>query len=138
MFKKIILPGLAIGLVNFLASMLVSQIFGIVFPSVAAEYLNPNLFRSNTDPLMLLFFVHPFLLAVILSWLWQKTKNIFGVDLIGGLKFGFSYWIIATIPGMFATYTSMPYSGLMVLSWLVGGLVQAVIAGIILSKLNKA
>lgn len=135
--KKIILSGLLIGLINFIASMLVSKIFGIVFPVLDAEYQNPNLFRLWTDPLMLLFFVYPFLLGIILAWLWEKTKNIYGVDLKGGLNFGLTYWVVATIPGMFATYSSMPYSGLMVISWLVGGLVQALLAGIILSKLSN-
>lgn len=137
MFKKIILPGLVIGLVNFIASMLVSKIFGVIFPAINAEYQNVNLFRPWSDPLMLLFFVYPFLLGIILAWFWNKTKNVFGENIKGGVKFGFTYWIIAAIPGMFATYTSMPYSSIMVISWLAGGLVQAIIAGIILAKMVK-
>ena len=135
--KKIILSGLLTGLVLFLASQIVSQIFGIIFPSINAEYQNPNLFRSFKDPLMLLFFVHPFLVGVLLAWFWNKTKIIFGENMRGGIKFGLSYWVIATIPGMFATYSSMPYSLVIVMSWLVSGLVEALLAGIILSKLNK-
>jgi hypothetical protein len=135
--KKIILSGLLVGVAYFIASMLISQIFKVVFPSVNAEYLNPNLFRSYSDPLMLLFFVYPFLLGIILAWFWNKTKNIFGTDLKGGLKFGFTYWVVSTIPGMFVTYSSMPYSALIVLSWLVEGLAAGLMAGIILSKLNK-
>lgn len=135
--KKIILPGLLIGLVNFFASMAVSQSFRASFSSVNAEYLNPNLFRSMNSPLMLLFFVYPFLLGIILAWFWNKTKSLYPTGIKGGLKFGLNYWIIAVIPGMFATYTSMPYSYLIVLSWLVEGLVSAFVAGIILSKLNK-
>jgi hypothetical protein len=134
MIKKVIGAGLVVGLVNFLAAMLVSKIFGVAFPSIDAEMQNPNLFRSWTDPLMLLFFVYPFLLGIILAWFWNKTKNLYGVNLRGGLEFGLNYWIISTIPGMFITYSSMPYSFLMVLSWLVGGLVSALLAGIILIK----
>jgi len=125
-----------VGLVNFLASLLVAKIFGIIFPAINAEY-QTNLFRSQTDPRMLLFFILPFLVGIILAWFWEKSKNSFGANLQGGIKFGIFYWIIATIPGMFATYTSMPYSFLIVISWLVSGLVEALLAGIILSKLNK-
>jgi hypothetical protein len=135
--KKIILSGLLTGLVLFLASQVVSKIFGIIFPAINAEYQNPNLFRSFKDPLMLLFFVHPFLVGILLAWFWNKTKNIFGENINGGVKFGLVYWIIATIPGMFATYSSMPYSLAIVMSWLVSGLVEAILAGIILQKLNK-
>lgn len=135
--KKIILSGLLTGLVLFLASQVVSKIFGIIFPSINAEYQNQDLFRSFKDPLMLLFFLYPFLLGIILAWFWNKTKNVFGENIKGGIKFGLTYWAIATIPGMFATYSSMPYSLAIVMSWLISGLVSAVLAGIILQKLNK-
>jgi len=126
-----------VGLVNFLASMLVSKVFGVIFPSINAQYQNTNLFRPWTDPLMLLFFVYPFLTGIILAWFWNKTKNVFGENIKGGINFGITYWVIASIPGMFITYSSMPYSLLIVISWLVGGLVEALLAGVILSKLNK-
>jgi hypothetical protein len=132
------MSGLLTGLVLFLASQVVSQIFGMIFPSITAEYQNPNLFRSFKDPLMLLFFVHPFLVGILLAWFWNKTKSIFGENVKGGMKFGLTYWVVATIPGMFATYSSMPYSLAIVMSWLVSGLVEAILAGIILSKLNRA
>jgi hypothetical protein len=135
--KKIIFSGLLTGLVLFLVSQVVSKFFGIILPSINSEYQNPNLFRSFKDPLMLLFFVHPFLIGVLLSWFWNKTKNIFGENIKGGMKFGLTYWVIATIPGMFATYSSMPYSLAIVMSWLISGLVEAVLAGIILQKLIK-
>lgn len=137
MFKKVIWQGLLVGVINFVANMLIGQIFKVLFPGVAAEYLNPNLFRPYSSPLMLLFFVHPFLLGILLAWFWQKTKNIFSQDTKGGVKFGFFYWIISTIPGMFATYTSMPYSFAIVLSWTVAGLAEALIAGVLFAKLNK-
>lgn len=135
--KKVILSGLLTGLIIFLASQIVSRIFGIIFPSINAEYQNTNLFRSFKDPLMLLFFVQPFLVGILLAWFWNKTKSIFGENIKGGMKFGLTYWIIATIPGMFATYTIMPYSLAIVSSWLVEGLVEAILAGIILQKLIK-
>lgn len=135
--KKVILSGLLAGLVLFLASMVVGGIFKVIFPSINAEYQNTNLFRPFSDPLMLLFFVHPFLLGVILAWFWNKTKSIFGENMKGAIKFGIVYWVIATIPGMFATYTSMPYSSAIVASWLMGGLVESVLAGIVFVKINK-
>ena len=138
MFKKIILPGLSVGLINFIASMLISKIFGVVFLSISAEYQNTNLFRPWSDPLMLLFFIYPFLLGIILAWFWNKTKTIFGENIVGGIKFGINYWIITTIPGMFITYSSMPYSLLMVISWTISGLITALLAGIILVKLNNS
>jgi hypothetical protein len=134
--KKLILSGLLTGLIIFLASQVTSRIFGVIFPAINAEYQNLNLFRSFSDPLMLLFFVYPFLLGIILAWFWNKTKSIFGEDVKGGINFGLTYWVVATIPGMFVTYASMPYSLAIVASWLVQGLVTGILAGIILMKLN--
>ena len=135
--KKVILTGLLTGLILFLASMVVGGIFKVIFPAISVEYLNTNLFRPYSDPLMLVFFAHPFLLGLLLAWFWQKTKSIFGQNIKGGVMFGITYWVISTIPGMFATYTSMPYSLAIVLSWLVSGLVEAILAGIIFQKLLK-
>lgn len=136
--KKVILSGLLTGLIIFLASQIVSRLFGVVFPPINAEYQNTNLFRPWSDPLMLLFFAHPFLLGIILAWFWKKTKSIFGENIRGGINFGITYWIIATIPGMFITYSSMPYSLAIVSSWLISGLVSAILAGIIFSKMIKS
>jgi hypothetical protein len=135
-YKKNIGAGVLAGLVIFLASQVISKVFGLVFPAINAEYQNPNLFRAFTDPLMLMFFLHPFLVGIILAWFWGKTKIVFGEDIKGGVKFGVAYWVVATIPGMFATYTSMPYSLPIVLSWLVSGLVEGILAGIIFSKIK--
>lgn len=135
--KKIILPGLLAGFVNLLAAMLVSKIFVFLCPTINTAYQNPNLFRSYSDPLMILFFVYPFLLGIILAWFWNETKSLYPSDVEGGLRFGLNYWIIATIPGMFVTYSSMPYSLPIVVSWLVEGLISALIAGTIFAKLNK-
>ena len=134
--KKIIISGLLTGLIIFLASQVTNRIFGVIFPAINAEYQNPNLFRSFSDPLMLLFFVYPFLLGIILAWFWNKTRSIFGENIKGGINFGLTYWVVAVIPGMFVTYASMPYSLAIVASWLVQGLVTGILAGIILMKLN--
>jgi hypothetical protein len=43
---------------------------------------------------------------------------------------------VAAIPGMLMSYSSFPVSFVMILSWTLTGLVEAVLAGIILAKLN--
>ncbi|OGZ65638.1 MAG: hypothetical protein A2812_03405 [Candidatus Staskawiczbacteria bacterium RIFCSPHIGHO2_01_FULL_36_16] len=135
--KRILVSGLLAGLVIFIASMLTSKIFGVIFPWLNAEYQNESIFRPWSDPLMLLYFLYPFLLGIILAWFWQKTKNVFGDNLKGGASFGIAYWIVSSIPGMFITYSSFQVSLLMVISWSLAGLVSAVLAGIIFVKLDS-
>jgi hypothetical protein len=115
--------------------MIISRVFMLV-PSVAADYSGP-LMRSYSDPLMLLFFLHPFILGIILAWAWDKSKVIFsGRGFEQGMKFGFAVWLVATVPGMYATWTSFNFSILTVLSWVIGSLVALGVAGILFAKMN--
>lgn len=135
--KKILLPGLLVGLINLALGMGVSYLF-MMIPSVAADYNNPALVRPFEDPLMMAFFLYPFLLAIILAWVWSKVKTLFtGTAFEKGLKFGLSIFLVLTIPGMFVTYTCFPLSILTVLSWAVDGLISVLVAGVIFAKLNK-
>jgi hypothetical protein len=85
---------------------------------------------------MMMFFLYPFILGIALAYFWQ----IFGNQIKGstavekGLNFTKVYFFIATVPGMFVSYTSFKVSALMVGSWTVSGLIEAFVAGWILAK----
>jgi len=136
--KKIILSGLLAGVVMLVVGMVVGILFGAVFPALKAEYENTSLFRPWSDPIMSIFFVAPFILGIILAWIWTKTKGLFHAEKNWkkGLNFGLVYWVV-TIPGMIISYSSFPISLLVVLSWSITILVQALCAGLIYAKLNK-
>lgn len=125
--KKIFLSGLILGAVLLVVSLISNQLSYFLFPGLKAEYQNPALFRPWTDPAMQLFFLHPFILGVILTWLWSKLKNSFG----NSFKFALAYWLI-TLPGMFISYSSFPISLTMVISWSLSGLLQSLVAGVVL------
>jgi hypothetical protein len=137
--KKTILFGLLAGVIMLAVGMLISQMFHAVSPSLKAEYENPNLFRPWSDPLMMLYFVHPFMMGVILAWVWSKIKTVLNAELglLSGINFGLAFWCCTSIPGMFITYASFPVSFLMVFSWLFSNLVQMLCAGILFSKTLK-
>lgn len=114
-----------------------SQLFVFVFPSLGAEYLNASLFRPWSDPLMSLYFLHPFLVGVILVWIWTKTKQLFiGTQFERAYKFGFVYALLA-FPGMLISYASFPVSFLMVLSWFISSILQGLVAGLLFTKIIK-
>lgn len=137
MFKKIIRSGFFAGIIMLLAGLLTSQLFVLYDRSLKMEYENASLFRSWSDPLMMGYFVHPFVLGFILSWLWLKTRVLFSGEAQwkNGVNFGLTYWLI-TVPGMIISYCTFPISFLMVLSWSVGILIQALLAGLLFSKLD--
>ncbi|HET6990764.1 MAG TPA: hypothetical protein VFJ43_05545, partial [Bacteroidia bacterium] len=118
--------------------MLFGNIFQATCPSLRTEFENANLFRPWSDPLMLLYFVHPFLSGIILALVWNKTKVLFtGTSaIINGLCFGLIYWIF-TIPGMIISYASFPVSFMMISDWTVSNLFEGLCVGILLSKTIK-
>lgn len=137
--KKPVVAGLIGGLIMLAAGMLVSNVFQMLIPSLKAEFENTNLFRSWTDPLMLLYFVHPFFMGLILAWIWSKTKILFpaaGSAVSNGLRFGMLYWI-TNLPGMVISYSSFPLSFAMISEWTISNLVEGLCVGIFLAKVMK-
>ena len=137
MNKKIVTIGLLAGVVMLITTMVLNWLFGVLFPSLEVEYKNSALFRPWSDPLMSYIFVHPFIVGIILSWVWDKTKGLFKErDIFWRCcQFAVTYWLI-TLPGMFVTYSTFPVSLVMVLSWSLSGLAQVVVAGLVFVKKN--
>jgi hypothetical protein len=72
-----------------------------------------------------------------LSWFWERFKGLFkGFFIIRGLEFGFVYAMVALVPVMWITFSALDVTVLMVITWLIYGFVQAVIAGIIFAIMN--
>lgn len=136
---KIFLQGLLAGVAVFIVSFLVNMGSEQILPSLAQEFKNPNMFRPWSDPLMSLFFVYPFVLGIVLSFIWNKVKKLFTDRSFWkrGAQFGLLYWVAAAIPGMLITYSSFTLSLTMVMVWTIGGLLEALTAGIVLARTNK-
>ena len=98
--KKVIIPGLAAGVVILVASLILMQAWEALIPGLAAEYKTP-LFRPWSDPLMMLFFLYPFILGIAFAWLWFKTKKVWK----NPYEMALTYFLVASIPGMFVTLT---------------------------------
>ena len=135
--KKVIIPGLITGVVLFIVSYGGLYLSVQFFPSLFTDYNNP-LFSSDGER-DVLFYMHAFIISLALSWFWAKFKNVFhGPLIIKALHFGLVYALIALLPVMWITFSAMDITVPMVASWLFYGFIQAVIAGMILAKLNPA
>jgi hypothetical protein len=77
---------------------------------------------------MWLYFIYPFVLGFALAWVWSRTRSMFKGRSIwqNGLRFGFGYWLVATVPGMLITYSTFAVSFAMILSWTVVALAETV------------
>lgn len=133
MLKK----GLLAGLINLVLGMILSFGLQTLFPDLAKEYQNIKLFRPWTDPLMMAFFAYPFILGIAASYFWSLLGKALTGDAINkALKFAGIYFVIATIPGMFVSYTTFQVSLWMVLSWTLTGLLEVFVAGLVFAKLK--
>jgi hypothetical protein len=133
--KKILFSGLIAGAILFILSN--GGLFLAVrfFPTLFVEYNNP-LFNSDGSR-DILFYLHAFIISFALSWFWDRFKGLFiGPTILRGLEFGLVYSFVALLPVMWITFSALDITVLMVVSWFVYGLVQAVVAGLIFAKMN--
>jgi hypothetical protein len=135
MIKRVVYPGLIAGIILFTISY--GGLYAAVrfFPSLFTEYSNP-LFNSNGSR-DVLFYLHAFVISLSLSWFWDRFKTMFrGNLMLRGLEFGLVYSMIALLPVMWITISSLDVTFLMVASWFVYGLVQAVMCGLMFARIN--
>jgi hypothetical protein len=135
-FKEILINTLGAGTSIFLVSNAILFIGIGYFPEFFVNYLSPE-FNSEGDR-DFLFYAHPFVLAHSLSILWNRFQKYFSGNIFKtGFEFGVLYAVIALVPILWITYAAMEVSLPMVLSWLFYGLIQSVVAGVVLSFLRK-
>ena len=134
--KKIFLTGILAGVVILVVEILIS----FAVPSLRTEYENPALFRPWSDVLMQIYYLYPFVLGILLAWFWGKVKITIPAGSLfkRAFKFGWMYWLVATIPGMLVSYSSFQISFWMVLSWAIGGLIATVFGVAVIIKLDKS
>jgi len=132
---KILVSGLVAGTLLFVLSYGGLSVAVRFFPSLFLDYNNP-LFNSDGSRDML-FYLHAFIISFALSWFWDRFKGLFhGSFLIRGLEFGLVYAILALLPVMWITFSALDITVIMVLSWFIYGLLQAVTAGLLFARIN--
>lgn len=133
--KKILTTGLIAGCILFAISYGGLYLGIRFFPRLFVEYNNP-LFNSDGSR-DILFYMHAFIISLALSWFWDRFKVLFkGSFIMRGVEFGLVYSIIALLPVMWISFSSLDITLVMVLSWSLYGLAQAIIAGLVFAKVN--
>lgn len=133
--KKFLIKGVVAG--TALLAFSYVALYGVVtlFPSLAEQYYDPVF--SFEEEKAALYFLHPYILSFGLAWFWRRFKSLFhGPFWWRGIEMGLVYGLIATLPSMWITYCSISVSLAVVLTWLLYGVFQAVIVGIIFAKIS--
>jgi hypothetical protein len=133
--KKIITAGLVTGIVLLILSVLGLYITIWFFPSLAQQYFDPAF--ANESGRYLLYFLHPFVIGMALSWFWSRFKSILkGSFITKGIEFGLIYSMVASFPMMWLIYSAMNVSLELVATWFILALLQGLVAGLVFEKMN--
>lgn len=134
--KKSALPILIAGFLVLLVSLTLLYSLIYFLPAVMEEYYNP-VFRSSSFQTDLLFYGHPFVLSLSLYWFWDRFKTFFNGSFVWrAFEIALAYGIIAMLPVLWLTFSAINISYLMVGSWLIYGISQAFVAGMVFAKMN--
>ena len=136
--KKVVFSGLVVGALMLGVSLVLSLIISTIFPDAMAEYSNAEIFRQWDDPLMYYLFLHPFVMGVILSFIWLKVRGLIGGEgLRKGLVYGFYVWLFFGVPGMLISISTFQVSPFLVGTWTISVLAQDLMAGVAISRMVR-
>lgn len=133
--QKFFIKGFAAGAILLVLSYAALWVLVNFFPDMAEQYYNP-IFDMEGDKTYL-YFLHPFVLSFALAWFWRRFKSLFhGPFWWRGMEMGLVYGLIATLPSMWITFSSLSVSFGLVMTWLVYGVFQAIVVGIVYAKMS--
>ncbi len=133
--QKFFIKGFAAGAILLVLSYAALWVLVNFFPDMAEQYYNP-IFDMEGDKTYL-YFLHPFVLSFALAWFWRRFKSLFtGPFWWRGMEMGLVYGLIASLPSMWITFSSLSVSFGLVMTWLLYGVFQAVVVGIVYAKMS--
>jgi hypothetical protein len=105
--RKIILSGIAGGIVLFIATFFFDWIAALVAPY---DILSLAGMRAADDPVMAFFFLSPFVFSFAAAIVFDTVQGSLPPEpMRKGICFGLLMFLIYTIPSMFIIFTSMVY-----------------------------
>ena len=133
--KKAFATSFVTGIVLFIFSYAMIYLSINLFPKIAEEYYGPAFRTSGNKDWM--FYVHPFVLSFGLKWFWERYKGLFeGNVMVRAFEVALVYGLVAMIPVLWLTFSAIQISLPMAITWLLYGVAQAFVAGLIFATLN--
>lgn len=127
--RKVILAGALGGLLILVVTMVSGAVAGAILPYTIFDI--PGM-RPVTDPVSVLFFFYPFVLAVAGAILFDIIDTVLpGRTVRKGITYGLLLVVIVTIPNQFVIWSSMYYPAGFYLSNILTGIVGFPLFGIL-------
>lgn len=133
--KKHIVAAVVAAVVLLVFAYLGLQVLVNAFPALAEEYYYPAFKQGSNNAI--LYYLHPVVLSFMLAWFWDRFKPQFrGTAVWRGIELGLVYGLIAIVPAMLLNFSALNVSLSLILMWLVYGILQGVIAGIVFAMMD--
>ena len=133
--KRIAVSTIVAGTLILVVSMVVSTVTQVF---LKYDVLTLPGMRSVKDPVSILFFFQPYVVALGLVILYNFAKNNFtGTIIRNGVVLGLLGWILYGIPSAFIVYSSMDYPIGFTVDSVIGPLIYMLGAGITITGLSS-
>ncbi|PIU21339.1 MAG: hypothetical protein COT15_02880 [Candidatus Diapherotrites archaeon CG08_land_8_20_14_0_20_34_12] len=132
--KEVLISGLLGGLVVLIIQQVAYYLVKMIWPY---DILALAGMRAVTDPIMMLFFVYPWVLAFCVSIAYQHIKTAFTSCKNKPMCFGFLLWLIIGLPSAFLVWSSMDYPISFTINSLFGSLIYLIALAYVIVKFSK-
>jgi len=133
--KDLVVATIVAGLVITVLALVVDSIVKTVLPY---DVFALGGMRAKDDPLMMMFFLHGWVLAAAMTVVYVKLgQALKGKECKKGMHFGLLMWLVVNLPSSFLVFTSMDYPLGFHLSGLVASIIYMPAAGIAIAKIMK-
>ena len=133
--KKLVLSGIAGGVVFYILSTIGVAIIQSFAPF---NYLDLPGMRQITDPILLFFFLYPFVLSFAMAIAYQKFEPALKGNFVEkGKKFGVMMWLVSSLPSAYIVYTSMNYPLGFTIESFIASFFYMIAVGVTIAKLSE-
>ncbi|MBU1131386.1 hypothetical protein KJ840_04595 [Patescibacteria group bacterium] len=130
---RIFQAGILIGIIL----LVLNSIEGWLFSGLYANS-DPALWQKMSGNWWLQILIFNLVVGLILALVYSVMyKGIPDKGLGKGIQYGFWIWLVGTVPGLLITMLTMTVPAELVVVWIITGLINLLIAGMILSSLIK-
>jgi hypothetical protein len=133
--KNIAVSVIIAEIVILILMVVINGIVNRVIPSVLSKY---GAMRSAEDPVMMLFFFYPFVVAFAAPIIFDVVKGCLkGTSVQKGLMFGALLLVVMTIPSLYVMITSMTWPVAFSISTVSWEIISLPLRGILFTKIWK-
>ena len=133
--KQIIISGILAGFVILIISQIVNYFVAMLLPYTV---LSLGGMRPVNDPIMLLFFLFPFVISFAMAIAYSKISSAFSGNWKSkGFQFGSIAWLLYALPSIYVVFTSMDYPLGFTISRIAGSLIYLFAAALIVAKFSE-